>query len=558
MMATVNTNVAGDVPSAIQIRPDLTHLGSHCLTMLTEWLQFQDLQPLSVVHEYVKHQLPLYNRVFEKQCAGGMELMDAHDPDDSELAADLKAKLSQLGSSQWERRRCAEEYMVSADDFRVVMDMVEDKKITKKYAQHIFADFFGLSNEFNDESAEKDVNGVLNRAWRNALSHMKKGKSYQQTPLVALIPVAHFSAKKLRTGTRQKVMETLYGLLIDTLIAAANAFAAEEAAAIEPAAIDTFISQLPVSPTSENLEIQASGVIGLPQPEVPPLQQFPALLELFEASSSHDSLHDVTSEMISEAKKALAAALSGSDIPGGLCALFGRCIRDHAGWVQFRAFEEDYRFPSEKAVEKTRSEIKHGVGDTVTYIPLDGESIDALVQKVLTGNQYLLKTIGRAWEASGARLVSKKILPTIEQANTSAKKRQNSDDNDAATNNGAATNKKQKPAVKRQIKGKKRKAPVKKSQFAVSFTREGANDRFVADVITVDDDDSDVVLIECEALDRRRRKALLKERAKETKKKLGLENQRKVLAARIRDQEEEWLDRAKREEEQHKELEVRQ
>ena len=57
MMATVNTNVAGDVPSAIQIRPDLTHLGSHCLTMLTEWLQFQDLQPLSVVHGYVKHQL---------------------------------------------------------------------------------------------------------------------------------------------------------------------------------------------------------------------------------------------------------------------------------------------------------------------------------------------------------------------------------------------------------------------------------------------------------------------------------------------------------------------
>ena len=99
---------------------------------------------------------------------------------------------------------------------------------------------------------------------------------------------------------------------------------------------------------------------------------------------------------------------------------------------------------------------------------------------------------------------------------------------------------------------------MKQSQFAVSFTREGANDRFVADVITVVDDDSDVGLIECEALDRRRRKALLKERAKETKKKLGLENQRKVLAARIRDQDKEWSDRAKREEDHHKEQEVRQ
>ena len=126
------------------------------------------------------------------------------------------------------------------------------------------------------------------------------------------------------------------------------------------------------------------------------------------------------------------------------------------------------------------------------------------------------------------------------------KKRLKNNDNKAAKNNKRKRQNKRKAAVKKE-----------RNQFAVSF-REDNDDSWVADVIAVDDDDSDDRLIEGEALNRLRRKALLERRAKESKEKLTLEKKRQMLRYQIRDQAKEWLDRVRREEKQHKDLEVRQ
>ena len=55
----LNTNVDGGVLSAIENRRDSSHLGKHCLAFLTDYLQVGKLQPLIVVHDYAKKQLPL-------------------------------------------------------------------------------------------------------------------------------------------------------------------------------------------------------------------------------------------------------------------------------------------------------------------------------------------------------------------------------------------------------------------------------------------------------------------------------------------------------------------
>ena len=247
------------------------------------------------------------------------------------------------------------------------MGMVDRKEITKKRAQQIFAQFFGLSNEVNDESAPKDVNALHQRAWTKATFLIRQGKAFQQTPLVGLIPVAHFSAKKLQPGARQRSMVMLYGLLVDALSAAADA---------QP-----------------------------PQPGAEPLQPCTALKVLFETTSGHDSLRAVTSVMITAAQTDLAAALLGSEIAGGLCHRFGQSIKDHAEWSSLRDVMPDYRLPSEKAAESKRLEETHEVGDIVTFIPLiGGKSTKSRVCDVLPDKRYGLSAMGKKWEDPGARV----------------------------------------------------------------------------------------------------------------------------------------------------------
>ena len=400
------------------------------------------------------------------------------------------------------------------------MGMVDRKEITKKRAEKIFAQLLGYAKEVNDESAEKDVDDVHRRAWRKAQFLIRQGKSYQQTPLVGLIPVAHFSAKKLEPGARQRSMVMLYGLLVDALSAAADA---------QP-----------------------------PQPGAELLQPFRALMALFKTTSGHDSLRAVTSEMITAAQTDLALALLGSEIAGGLCHRFGQSIKDHAEWSSLRDVMPDYRLPSEKAAETERLEETHKVGDIVTFIPLiGGKSTKSRVCDVLPDNRYGLSAMGKKWEDSGARLEKYKKKPTsTKKKPTSTKTNRGGDGGQSAKTNrlgaasGQSSKKRQKqsghagvktndrPAAKRKQKaGNVAKGVTKrekKRRFKVEFTQvEGDGDPLVvAEVVPFDTDDSDVEHLPDRALDQLHRTVLLEEEKQESKNRTMLERKEKRLKDR--------------------------
>ena len=147
----LNTNVDGGELSASENRRDSSHLGKHCLAFLTDYLQVGKLQPLIVVHDYAKKQLPLYIKVFNEECAGGVlfdeeraKIVVADDSAstrrvsnihvDFVVGADVEEKLRQWKSGQWERNRCAQEYMALGYDARCIMGMVDRKEISKKRA----------------------------------------------------------------------------------------------------------------------------------------------------------------------------------------------------------------------------------------------------------------------------------------------------------------------------------------------------------------------------------------------------------------------------------------
>jgi len=401
--------------------------------------------------------------------------------------------------------------------------MVDRKEITKKRAQQIFAQFFGLSNEVHDKSAPKDVNAIHQRAWTKATFLIAQGKAFQQTPLVGLIPVANFSAKKLQPGARHTSMVMLYGLLVDALSAAADA---------QP-----------------------------PQPGAEPLQPCTALKVLFETTSGHDSLRAVTSVMITAAQTDLAAALLGSEITGGLCHRFGQSIKDHVEWSSLRDVMPDYRLPSEKAAESKRLEETHEVGDIVTFIPLNGgKSTKSRVCDVLPDNRYGLSAMGKKWEDSGARLEKFKKKTTSTKSPlrpsslTSGKTNRGGDGGQSAKTNrlgaasGQSSKKRQKqsghagvktndrPAAKRKRKARdvakvdtKRE---KKRRFKVEFCEvEGDGDPLVvAEVVPVDTDDSDVEYLHDGAL---HRTVLLEEEEQESKNRTLLERREKRLKDRM-------------------------
>jgi len=415
-------------------------------------------------------------------------------------------------------------------DARCIKAMVDRKEITKKHAQQIFAQFFGLSNEVNDESEQKDVNALHQRAWTKATFLISQGKAFQQTPLVGLIPVANFSAKKHKPGPRQRSMVMLYGLLVDALSAAADA---------QP-----------------------------PQPGAEPLQPCTALKVLFETTSGHDSLRAVTSVMITAAQTDLAAALLGSEIAGGLCHRFGQSIKDHAEWSSLRDVMPDYRLPSEKTAETERLEETHKVGDIVTFIPLiGGKSTKSRVCVVLPGNRYRLCAKGQQWEDSGARLEKYKKKPTSPKpplrppSHTSGKTNRGGGGGPSAKTNrlcaasGQSSKKRLKPSGHACVKTNDRPAAKqkrkggdvaivdtkgqKKRRFEVAFSEvEGDGDPVVvAEVFPVDTDDSDVEYLPDGALeDKLHRTALLKEQEKESKNRLMLQRKEKVLKDRMANQ----------------------
>jgi hypothetical protein len=476
------------------------------------------------------------------------------------VSADVEEKLRQWKSGQWERKRCAQEHMALGYDARCIMGMVDRKEISKKRAQQIFAQFFGLSNEVNDESEQKDVNALHQRAWTKATFLISQGKAFQQTPLVGLIPVANFSARKLEPGARHTSMVMLYGLLVDALSAAADD---------QP-----------------------------PQPGVEPLQPFTDLMELFKATSGHDSLRAVTCEMISAAQRDLAIALLGSQIPGGLCHRFGQSIKDHPEWSRLRDVMPDYRLPSEEAAESRRLGVKHAVDETVTFIPLfGGKRIRSLVCDVLPGNRYRLCAKGEQWEDSGARLEkytkkprisSSPFLhpppPTSDKTNRSNvggpsdkangvgvggpsdktseqlpnKRLKSSGEAAVKTNDNVAGKPKRKRTKKPQRKSPKAAKKKKTNPFEVSYSQMEETDDvvFIAEVRSVDGDDSDDSLTECGALDHLRRNALLTAQKEESRKKLLLERQKIKLAKRLEDQKKEYLERVQREKKHYDRQEV--
>jgi hypothetical protein len=304
-------------------------------------------------------------------------------------------------------------------------------------------------------------------------------------------------------------------------------------------------------------------------PGAEPLQPFTALMDLFEAKSGNDSLGAVTFEMISAAQRDLAAALFGSEIPGGLCHRFGQRIKDHAEWLSLRKVMPNYRLPSEEVAESRRLVESHAIDETVLFIPLfGGKCLRSLVCEVLPSNRYRLAYRGQEWEASGARLEKYKKKPSISPNPflnppplTSDKTNCGNVGGPSALTNcsGAATgqpsNKRLKPSGQAGVKTKKRSAAkqkrkggnvakvvtttTKKCRFEVAFSQvEGDGDPVVvAEVVPVDTDDSDVEHLDEGALDELHRMALLREQEKESKHRILLETKERKLKDRMRQQQ---------------------
>ena len=126
------------------------------------------------------------------------------------------------------------------------------------------------------------------------------------------------------------------------------------------------------------------------------------------------------------------------------------------------------------------------------------------------------------------------------------------------TNDNVAGKPKRKRTKKPQRKSPKAAKKKKTNPFEVSYSQMEETDDvvFIAEVRSVDGDDSDDSLTECGALDHLRRNALLTAQKDESRKKLLLERQKIKLAKRLEDQKKEYLERVQREKKHYDRQEV--
>ena len=189
--------------------------------------------------------------------------------------------------------------------------------------------------------------------------------------------------------------------------------------------------------------------------------------------------------------------------------------------------------------------------ETLQFFPLCGKSSLVRIVEVLGDGNYSLQGDGRAWVASGPALERRKSKDIGGEETTTAKTAKTAImtvKTPKTTINTARTAKTAKKPQKRKIR-KLAKIMAKKRKYEVSFTMSqdispvGAvknGPKFVAELITVDNDDSEEGPEHGEELALLRRKALEEQQGLEIKDNQSLQRQINVLEERQTFLEDQW------------------
>ena len=104
----------------------------------------------------------------------------------------------------------------------------------------IFANLLSFLVDVDDDTSTSVVTTQLIKPRKQALYIVRQVNSYQQLPVINLIPVTHFAESEFKTGKEQKGMLALHRLLMKVTpgadVAAAATVSAPAVAALPPAA----------------------------------------------------------------------------------------------------------------------------------------------------------------------------------------------------------------------------------------------------------------------------------------------------------------------------------
>ena len=387
--------------------------GRFCLKKYIAWLKLDHLQTLAEVTNKCKEQWRMYAQVFTEGSSGGVLFVEDEDrplcvvaTDDitSSINAidsvpvstipDVKAKLARLHDVGWVFKRCAHEVVLLGFDLRVIFAMEKRCEISALECDVICANLLGYLDDVDGETSEKVVKAQHKKARRQAQFLVRQGTSYQQIPLINLIPVTHFRERDLQTGKVQKGMVALHRLLMEVTAAAAAAPAAAAVAWLPPAA--------------------AAVAISCPETAAATQAQVVLLAGLINVTSDAVGLSMVTGDAIMASKSLLKAALDNFEIEGGLCDLLGKSI-DESASVDLDHLLLEYVSPAQRKLQERRLHVLHNVGAKVTFFAPDGKKFDAEVEhRNANGGNYTVFGATQAWETSGAHLESREKLVSSE------------------------------------------------------------------------------------------------------------------------------------------------